>query len=123
MDNTSFNAILSTVGIITAVATAWYSIQKIFREYNKNRRLEADKILEEAKEFDKELRIRLEAKIDLLEVRVNNLETSVGKDLTHIKENQANEIRNLASRIDALREELREGNSSLITLLTQIVTK
>ena len=123
MDLSSYNSVLAPSGILSGAATLWYYGRKVLKEMKKSKEESASKILEEAKQFDKEIKEKLEARIDLLENQLHNLEENVSKDLNHIKETQASEIKNLASKIDELREELRTGHSSLIQLLTRLVDK
>ena len=123
MDLSIYNPAFPTLGLITAILTAWYTGQKVVREYRKFRKASTDKILDEAKEYSHSVKDKLEAKITLLEVELNNLKSSVASDILHIKEVQANEIRGLSDKIENLREELRNGHSSLIALLTQLVNK
>jgi ABC-type transporter Mla subunit MlaD len=121
MDLSGTNSILPSLGLITGLATTWYSVQKVVREYRKNRKKEADRILDEAKELDRAVKDRLEAKIDLLEAELHSLQDSVAKDLNHIKETQASELRNLSDKIELLREEIRDQSSGILSLLTQLV--
>ena len=123
MDLSSYSSVLAPSGILSGAATLWYYGRKILKEIKKSKEESSSKILEEAKQFDKEIKEKLEARIDLLENQLHNLEENVSKDLSHIKETQASEIKNLASKIDELREELRTGHSSLIQLLTRLVDK
>jgi phosphomevalonate kinase len=123
MDLSGTNSILPSLGLITGLATTWYSVQKVVREYRKNRKKEADRILDEAKELDRAVKDRLEAKIDLLEAELHSLQDSVAKDLNHIKETQASELRNLSDKIELLREEIRDQSSGILSLLTQLVKK
>ena len=123
MDLSSYSSVLAPSGILSGAATLWYYGRKILKEIKKSKEESASKILEEAKQFDKEIKEKLEARIDLLENQLHNLEENVSKDINHIKETQASEIKNLASKIDELREELRTGHSSLIQLLTRLVDK
>ena len=123
MDLSSYSSVLAPSGILSGAATLWYYGRKILKEIKKSKEESASKILEEAKQFDKEIKEKLEARIDLLETQLHNLEENVSKDINHIKETQASEIKNLASKIDELREELRTGHSSLIQLLTRLVDK
>jgi hypothetical protein len=123
MEFSSNNIIFVTIGTIATVIGAWYTILKISKEMKKSRKSETEKLINEAKELDEIVKEKLESKINLLEAEIRNLGESVSKDISHIKETQANEIRNLASKVELLREELRSGHGSLVALLTQLVNK
>jgi uncharacterized protein YPO0396 len=123
MDLSGTNSILPALGLITAVTTTWYSVQKVIREYRKNRKKEADRILDEAKELDRAVRDRLEAKIDLLEAEIHNLEESVQKDFVNLKDNHAIELKNIGEKLEILRSEIREQSHGILALLTKLVDK
>jgi ABC-type phosphate transport system auxiliary subunit len=119
----SFNTILTSAGIITALGGAWYTILKIIRELRKSRKASDDKILDEAREISEALKAKLEARIDILESDLSNLKSNVAKDILHIKEIQSSEIKALGDRIEALREELKTHSTGILNLLTQLVNK
>lgn len=123
MDFTSYNSIITPTGIITGIATAWYSVQKVVREIHKSRKNASDKILEEAKDFDKQLKDKLEARIDLLDNQINVLKENVAKDLANAKDSHSIELRALSDKIEALRDELKTQSVGILNLLTKLVDK
>ena len=123
MELGNYNVILDFVGAISAIGGAWYTILKILREIRKSKKADYDRILDQAKEHNAATKAKLETRIELLEADFHNLEESMAKDFAHIKETQANELRNLGEKIENLREEIKTAHTSLINLLTKLVDK
>lgn len=124
MDMGGYGSIISaTTGVIAAIGGAILYILRVIREIRKSKSAEADRLLDEAKSHGLSIKTKLEAKIDLLENQLNNLEENVAKDIGHLKETQSSEIKNLANKIEDLREELLQGHGSLVALLTKLVDK
>lgn len=111
------------VGMAIALGTLVVTIQKILRNVKKERDEDAAKILQAAKEEDNALKAKLEAKVEAISVKLNNLEMSVEKDMSHLRETYTSEIKNLGEKIENLRDELRQQHSGLIELLSKIVGK
>ena len=106
---------------ITTIGGAWLTIKKIARDAKKSEKERAAEILQEAKEADTATRLKMEAKYHDLEMKVKNLESSVEKDIGHLKETYNNEIKNLGQKIEELRSELRNQHGQLVQLLTEMV--
>jgi cellobiose-specific phosphotransferase system component IIA len=123
MDLSAYNIVLTSLGAISGVATAWYSILEVKKQLKKAHKARTDEILEEAKLYDKLIRDKLELRVDLLETQLHNLVDSIAKDLEHVKESQTNKIESLSSKVDDLRVEIREAHGNLISLLTTLVNK
>ena len=111
------------VGMAIAIGTLILTLQKVFRNFRKERDEYAAKILQTAKEDDNLLKAKLEAKLEALDTKLKNLEISVNKDMTHLKDTYTSEIKNLGEKIETLRDELRQQHSGLIELLSKIVGK
>jgi len=121
MGSLNFNDILTLAGGISVISGAVYAVMKILREIRKAKKESAEKILEEAKEYDNELKAKLENRIDILELDLHNLKSSVVKDIKNLKENHAIELANLADKIQVLRNDLQSQHASVLDLLTQLV--
>lgn len=111
------------LGIAIGVATLVVTLQKVFKNFRKEREEYAAKIIQSAKEDDQAIKLKLEAKIEALSTKINNLEASVNKDMAHLKDTYTSEIKNLGEKIENLRDELRQQHSGLIELLSKIVGK
>lgn len=111
------------LGIAIGVATLVVTLQKVFKNFRKEREEYAAKIIQMAKEDDQAIKARLEAKIEALSQKLDSLELSVNKDMDHLKETYTSEIKNLGEKIENLRDELRQQHSGLIELLSKIVGK
>jgi CII-binding regulator of phage lambda lysogenization HflD len=109
------------LGISIAVATLVVTIQKVFKNFRKEREEYAAKILQIAKEDDNSLKARLEARIAEIDTKVKTLEISVNKDITHLKETYSAEIKVLGEKIETLRDELRNQHSQMVTLLSKLI--
>lgn len=111
------------LSIIIAVSSLILTWQKIAKNAKKTREEETAKILQKAKEEDNLLKAKMEAKIEGLSKEVKNLELSVQKDISHLKESYSADLKNLGEKIETLRYELNQRHSDLIELLTKIVGK
>lgn len=111
---------LEITGLIGAVMAAWTLPWKISRDMRKEREAEAAKVLQAAKENDSKVRAEFEAKVNLLELEVQNLKHDVDKDLAHIKETYNGALANLGQKIEDLRDELRQHHTNLLSLLTKM---
>jgi phage host-nuclease inhibitor protein Gam len=118
---TDYTNLMPLAVAITTVGTAWLTIKKIARDAEKTKKEQAAEIIQEAKEADASMRLKMEAKYHDLELKVKNLETSVEKDISHLKETYNNEIKNLGQKIEELRSELRNQHGQLVQLLTEMV--
>lgn len=121
MDFTNSSAIMSLVELASGIGGLWYLGLKIVREVRKAKKHEADRIIQECKELDLVVKNKLEAKIDMLESQINNLEFNMSKDLSNMKENYTLELSNLSERIQVLRSDLQSQHIQILELLTQLV--
>lgn len=114
-------AITSIGGTLTVFTGLIISWQKIARTSKRSKELQAAKILQEAKEADVLLKTQLEARIEKLESKVENLEENINKDMAHLKETYTAEIKVLGEKIEQLRDELRNQHSQMVTLLSKLI--
>lgn len=121
MDAISMSTVMYAAGLVSAVGGAIVTIQRINKNFKREKDLEAARIIHTAKEEDSLLRAKMEQKIDALKWDLKNLEASVNKDLEHIKESHSNEIKALGEKIDNLRDDLRGQHGNLLTLITKLV--
>lgn len=115
------NIVFIVVSVIGAAISLIYSLIKIIRELKESRKFDNEQLLLEAGKNIELLKNKLESKISNVENRVTNLEESVEKEFSHIKEIHSNEIKNLGEKIEQLREELRENHAKLFELLSKII--
>lgn len=118
---TEISAMLPTAGVIITLGTAYLTIRKIQKDAEKTKREQAAEILQSAKEEIALKEKDLELKISTVESRIDALEKSVEKDMQHLRETYSGEIRNLASKIEDLRGEIRNQHSQMIGLLSKII--
>lgn len=109
------------LGIAMGVATLVVTLQKVFKNFRKERDEYAAKILQTAKEEDSLLKAKLEARIEKIDLSLKNLEFNVNKDITHLKETYSAEIKVLGEKIETLRDELRNQHSQMVTLLSKLI--
>lgn len=133
MDTTiDLNTILAIAGAISTLGGAWLIIRKINADNKKTRDLEAAKILQEAKEevnkkwvkaeADRLLfKQQMEAQISEVQADLDNYKEANEKDLQHLRETYNGEIRNLGTKIEDLRSELRNQHGQLVGLLTKMI--
>lgn len=111
------------LGGLASLVGIWLTMQKILRNVRKEREEYALKILQNAKEADFAIKEKLEAKIEKVHAELKNLELNINKDLAHVKEAHSTDLRNLADKIEALRDELRQQSAGTLELLTKIIDK
>ena len=109
------------VGAMIALGTLVLTIQKVLKNFKRDREENAAKILQAAKEEDALIKAKLEARIEKFAVELKNLEYNVSKDMDHLKETYNNEIKNLGSKIEELRSELRNQHGQLVQLLSEMI--
>lgn len=115
--------ILQIGEFLSTIGGAWLFIRKIAKDNKVARKEQAADILQSAKEEDKLLKAKLEARIDSLETELKNLESNVAKDLAHTKEAYTAEIKNLGEKIEQIRTQLNDQHSQLLAFLTRLVEK
>ncbi len=108
---------------VTTLGGAWLTIRKIAKDAEKSKKEQAAEILQEAKEADSELRIKMDAKIHALEAKLKSVELSFNKDIDHLKESYSAELKNLSEKIEQLREQLNAQHSQLLSFLTKLIEK
>lgn len=118
---TEISAMLPTAGVIITLGTAYLTVRKIQKDADKTKKENAAEILQQAKEEIALKEKDLGAKLAALDARIDTLETSVDKDLQHLRETYNGEIRNLGQKIEDLRSELRNQHTQMVTLLTKMI--
>lgn len=109
------------IGILTAIGSGWLFVRKLLKDRHKAKKEEADNILKQAKKEDQELRVNMDNKIHMLDIKLATLEANVNKDMQYLKESYKTELKNLGERIENLRTELAAQHGSLLNLLTKVV--
>lgn len=118
---TDYSNIIAVSAAITTLGGAWLTVRKIAKDIDRSKRDQAKEFLESAREEDKLLKAKLEAKIEGMKADLKNLEFNVNKDISFLKESHSNEIKNLGERIESLRDELRTQHGQLLTLLSKLI--
>lgn len=117
------NTLIAISGAVAAVGGAILTVQKILNNLKKAKKEEAERILQQAHEAVLELKVVRDAEFVALKAKVDALEESVEKDLAHLKETYNGEIRNLGSKIEDLRQELRNQYTQMVGLLQKMIEK
>ena len=117
----SSQLIMGVSGAVITLGTAYLTIRKVIRTRKKDKNAERAEILQEAKEHTSLVRKDLEGQIKALETKIDSLEGSINKDMGHLKESYVLDVKNLASKIEDLREQLAEQHGSLVQLLTKMI--
>lgn len=74
------------------------------------------------KNFREEIEKSVNDKLAAFRQDLERVESAFAADIDHIKERHGIEIANLAEKIDALRDEVRTGQTQLVQLLTKLVS-
>ena len=117
----TWEAILAVAGAITVIGGSWLTVRKIQQGADASKKALSEEILKAARE---ELAVKekdLQARLNQLDTRIETLETSVDKDLQHLRETYNGEIRNLGQKIEDLRSELRNQHTQMVSLLTKMI--
>jgi chromosome segregation ATPase len=118
---TDISALLPAAGVIITIGSAYLTIRKIQKDSEKSKKEQSAEILQSAKEEIALKEKDLQSRFNLLDTRIENLETSVEKDLQHLRETYNGEIRNLGTKIEELRSELRNQHTQMVSLLTKMI--
>ena len=121
MELTDPSILGASAGLIVAIGSAYLTIKKIAKENRKEKKATAAEILQHAKEEISLKEKELEAKIAVVDAKLEGLRESVNKDFAHVRETYSGEIHNLASKIEDLREDLRGQHSQMVALLTKMI--
>jgi peptidoglycan hydrolase CwlO-like protein len=122
VDSSGLQIIVAFSGGIITIGTAFLTVKKVLRNIAVDKKRQANEILREAKEEMDRREIVLKNKITELETKIEELEKSVDKDLGHLKETFNGEIRNLAAKIEGLRDDLKEQHTQLLQILSKLIT-
>jgi glycerol-3-phosphate dehydrogenase len=117
----TWEAIVTVAGAISVVGGAWLTVRKIAKNAEEEKKRHAAEILQIAKEEIAEKEKAIEAKLAALSTQIETLESSVDKDLQHMRETYNSEIRNLGQKIEDLRGELRSQHTQMVQLLTTMI--
>jgi hypothetical protein len=117
------NMIMSAIGALTAVGTAWLTIVKISKSHHDSKSLAKAEILQAAKEEVSSLKRELEAKFMLIENKIEQLQESTEQDFSHLKETHGNEMENLSEKLELLRDDLKSQHSQIMTLMTNLLDR
>ena len=123
IEEISIPSLLAIAAMITAFGTAWLTVRKIARDAERSRKVQAASILQSAKEADLVLKEKLESKLHELEEKFHSLKEANEKDLAHHKETHSSDLKNLADKIEILRDELRAQSKNILELLTKMIGK
>ncbi|NJO48146.1 MAG: hypothetical protein HC840_00360 [Leptolyngbyaceae cyanobacterium RM2_2_4] len=118
----TWEAILAVAGACTVIGGAWLTIRKIQKDAAASKREHAEEILKTAKEEIALKEAAYKARLNAIDIRIETLESSVDKDLQHLRETYNGEIRNLGTKIEELRSELRNQHTQMVGLLTKMIS-
>jgi len=113
--------LLSLAGVVTAIGGAWLTVRKISKDAQAQKKEHAEDILKTAREELAAKELALNARLNAMDTRIDSLESSVDKDLQHLRETYNGEIRNLGQKIEDLRSELRNQHTQMVSLLTKMI--
>lgn len=117
MDNLNMNAVLAFCGAVGVVGGAVLTVQKIINNIRRARKQRDLEVLQKAKESIVSVKSEIQSEVDDLKNELKLAEQEMG----HLKETYNNEIKNLGTKIEELREQLRTEHGQLVQLLTKMV--
>jgi pSer/pThr/pTyr-binding forkhead associated (FHA) protein len=121
LDPINIPTLLSVAAVVTTVCGAWLSIRKVARDVEKQRKIHAAEILQDAREADSLIKSKIDNRINELEAEIKSLRENVDKDIKYLKESSTSEFKQLSDKIENLREELRLQSKSILELLTKMI--
>lgn len=110
-------------GLVTAITGIYAFFKVLVKSHKAKKELHRKSILKEAKEEAQKIVNLLEDKVKKLEVELRAQEMSISKDLDHFKQTYSNELKNLGEKIEMLRADVAQANSSIVGLLTKLVDR
>jgi ABC-type phosphate transport system auxiliary subunit len=114
---------MTAAGSIITIGTIVTIGQKIVKNLRKSREERDAKILQSSKEEINSAKLKLESHIKEVEAKLETLKVTVEKDLEHIKDMNNAEIKALGEKIQELRDELKEGHTNLLNLLSDLIKR
>jgi hypothetical protein len=118
MEAQILGTVLTALGSIAGLWLTFIQIKKKVAEEFQSKVNSAIDTAAKAGEHQADL---LRRELELLDGKIQSLESSFAKDVEHIKSTYNNEIKNLAERIDVLRDEVRGQHSQLVGILTKML--
>lgn len=101
---------------------AYASLAKIKAGFKKELQEETQKAIVAAREASISDIAILQVKIENLGKDMTNLKDSIEKEIDFVKQTHDSEIRNLGSKIEELRDEVRGQHSQLVSLLSKLIS-
>lgn len=111
----------SAVAVITAIGGAYSLVKRMMTSSKKKKEKYRQEILNKASEEMAKIKVELENKIKVLEKELLDQKANISKDLGYLKETYANEMKGLAQKIDALKQDISLQHQALVGLLTKLV--
>jgi len=119
MESSMIGAVIGAIGTLLTVAVSLSKLKSSFqKEIN-------DKIIAEvanARTIAESDLKAVDLKLDALTRDIANLEKKVDKDIDHVKAIYNSEIKQLAEKIESLREDVQKQHQQLVSLLTKLIT-
>lgn len=112
-------AVIAALGSIGAVVVTFTNLKTSFKK----------EISKEIEDAVKAVKIESEAdmnafnlRLDAISKEVLNLEEKIDSDIENVKNVYNSELKSVAEKIEALRDQVREQHGQLVALLTTLVT-
>ena len=110
-------------GAVTAVGGLYAIVKRLMANSKRKKEEHKEVILNIAKEEAERIVGLLEDKVKKLELEVEIQKNNISKDLTHLRETYDNELKSLGEKIELLRADVAQANSSIVGLLTKLVNR
>ncbi len=110
-------------GAVTAIGGIYAIVKRLMTNSKRKKEDYRNSILKEAKQEAQKIVDALEDKVNKLEIELKAQEMSISKDLDHFKEIYSNELKGLGEKIELLRADVAQANSSIVGLLTKLVNR
>jgi peptidoglycan hydrolase CwlO-like protein len=112
---------MALVGVLITLGTLVTIVQKILKNLKKAKAERDAQILQAAKEEAAAMKMQLESKIEKLDQKLKNVESSVRQDIGHLRDLHENEIKALGEKIESLRDELKTQHVQLMNILAKLI--
>lgn len=120
MESSIAGAVIGAIGALLTVAVSFSKLKSSFqKEINEKIKSEVTNARTSAEGDLK----AVDLKLDSLTRDIANLEKKVDRDIEHVKTIYNSEIKQLAGKIEELREEVRHQHGQLVSLLTRLVSE
>ena len=120
---TDANMLGQIVIALGSIASLFVTAQKLIKDIKAEREQENEKILKKALEEIENAKEMTEIKIDICFDEIDSLRASTEKDIENLKKSYEKELENIKEKVDDIKEEVRNQNNQILSLLSKLISE